>query len=158
MSGNMTALPQPTTDLRFGDVTLALHEIKPPPGDSGQGFVPYYHFRIILREGSDAGYINFRVGDTRHITLCAGHIGFELREEFRGWGYAFQACRALETFVRTIYSSVILTCNPTNVASRRTIERLGAEFLEEIDVPVDDPMYSKGTRKKLRYRWALEQA
>jgi hypothetical protein len=30
---------------------------------------------------------NFRVGNTEHVRVCAGHIGFEILEAFRGQGY-----------------------------------------------------------------------
>jgi hypothetical protein len=39
------------------------------------------------------------------------------------------------------------------VASRRTIERLGAEFIDEVPVPEHDPHYARGSRIKRRYLW-----
>lgn len=122
-------------------------------GDRSRGFVPSYHFRIETRDGSDAGHINFRVGNTQHVRLAAGHIGFEVRELFRGHGYALEACRALAPFVRSVSGSVTVTCDPDNVGSRRTLEHLGATFMGEVDVPPGDPHYERGSRRKLRYRW-----
>jgi len=48
---------------------------------------------------------------------------------------------------------VTITCDPDNWASRRTIERLGAELVDEVAVPADDPHYQRGSRTKKRYRW-----
>lgn len=145
------ALPSPPSELKFGAVSLAFIEIV--PGDEAKGFAPSYHFHIVLENGSEAGHINFRVGGSDHVRFYAGHIGFEVLKPHRGRGYAFQACRALEPFVRTLYPSVILTCDPTNAASRRTIEKLGCAFVDEVAVPPGDPHYARGSRSKLRYRW-----
>lgn len=137
--------------LQFGDVSLALDQIV--PADEGKGLVPFYRFHIVLPDGSIAGHLNFRVGDNEHIRFFAGNIGYTVQEGFRGHGYAYQACRAVEPFVRSIYESVIITCDPENSASRRTIEKLGCDFLEKILVPPHDPQYARGSSRKLRYRW-----
>lgn len=147
-------LPTPPSDLRFDAVTLAFARVV--PGDPARGFAPSYHFRILIRDGVDVGHLNFRVGDSDHVTLTAGHIGFEIAEPHRSHGYAYQACRAIGPFVRTIYASVLITCDPSNVASRRTIERLGSAFIDEMPVPPHDPHYARGSRSKLRYRWTPE--
>ena len=144
----LTATPG---NLSFGEVTLILDSIK--PGDAARGMVPYYHFRIRDAEGADVGHINLRVGDTEHIRVCAGHVGYKIAPEFRGHRYAYQACRALAPFIRTIYDAVVLTCAPTNMPSIRTIERLGATFIDEIAVPESDPTYLRGSRIKRQYFW-----
>jgi tagatose 1,6-diphosphate aldolase len=123
------------------------------PGDAALGQVPAYHFRILVAGESDAGHINFRVGDTPHVLTCAGHIGFEVRESFRGHHYALQACRAIAPLVRRMYPAVTITCDPENCASRRTIEKLGARFIDQVPVPPNDPQYLRGSREKRRYEW-----
>ncbi|MBI1369912.1 MAG: GNAT family N-acetyltransferase [Planctomycetes bacterium] len=145
------SLPLPPESLAFGEVTVRFSRVV--PGEAARGLVPSFHFRIIAADGSDAGHINFRVGETEHVRLCAGHIGFEIAERFRGRGYAYAACRAIGPFVRSIYETVIVTCDPDNAASRRTIERLGARFMDEVAVPVNDPHYQRGSRTKRRYAW-----
>jgi predicted acetyltransferase len=134
-------------------VVLLFDRIVRPKSDAG--LVPFYHFTIAGRDGTPVGHINFRVGNTRHINVCAGHVGFEILPEYRGHSYALHACRALAPFVRRHYERVILTADPDNVASIRTIERLGARFVEEIDVPPDDPSYAGGARRKRRYEWII---
>jgi tagatose 1,6-diphosphate aldolase len=139
--------------LSSGLVSLRFDKIV--SADGRPGVVPYYHFRILTADGTDVGRINFRIGDTGHVRVIVGHIGYEIAEAHRGHGYAMQACRAIAPFVRTIYPSVIITSDPENAASVRTIERLGAEFLEEVPVPPDDPQYLRGSRRKRRYRWRV---
>lgn len=144
-------LPDPPTILAAGDVTLRLDRIV--PGDTERNFVPYYHFRILNARGVDVGHINFRVGDTDHVRLFAGHVGFAVEGTHRGHGYARQACLAIAPLIQMFYAVIVLTCNPDNLASRRTIECLGAEFLEEVQVPPHEPMYENGARVKRRYSW-----
>jgi len=145
------SLPIPPNDLAFGKVRLRFDRIL--PGEPERDFVPYYHFRIVTVDGIDVGHINFRVGETEHVRLCAGHVGFEIAPATRGHGYALQACHAIAPFVRDVSGAVIITCDPDNTASKRTIERLNATFVDEIDVPPHDPHYQRGSRRKLRYTW-----
>jgi predicted acetyltransferase len=151
IAGENYGLPSPPGDLSFGQVRLKFVRIV--PGDPSRGTVLNYHFRIITADDQDAGHLNFKAGDTEHVRLYAGHIGFEIGEPFRGHSLALQACRAIAPFVRSFYSEVILTCNPDNFASIRTIEKLGAQFIEEVSVAEGDPQYQSGNRRKRRYVW-----
>src|SRR5215470_7743258 len=142
----METLRPPSETLSFAHVRL--HFLRVIPGDPVRDFFPAYHFRILIADGLEVGYINFRVGDTEHVRVCAGHIGFEIGEQFRGHGYALQACRAIAPFVRLVSGTVTITCDADNIASIRTIERLGAGFTDEVPVPVHDPHYKRGSRSK----------
>lgn len=144
-------LPDPPHSLSFNQVELRFSRIV--PGDISCGLVPYFHFRILAAGGADVGHINFRLGSTEHVLNTAGHIGFEIARLYRGHRYALQACRAIAPFVGSIYDFVILTCDPGNPASRRTIELLGTSFLDEVAVPPSDPHHRRGSRTKRRYRW-----
>jgi tagatose 1,6-diphosphate aldolase len=146
-------LPAPPEPLSYGDVVLRLDRIV--PADPSRNFVPYYHFRILRGDGTDVGHINFRVGDTEHIRLFAGHVGFQVAESHRGHGYAGQACRAIAPLVRSLYESVLITCDPSNAASRRTIEKLGATLLDEVATTVDASGHPVQHTKR-RYIWTPE--
>jgi tagatose 1,6-diphosphate aldolase len=144
-------LPVPPETLSYGEVMLRFARVA--FADPASGLVPYFHYRILIPVGMDAGHINFRVGDTERVQKCVGHIGFEVVEWFRGNNFALQACLALAPFVRSVYRAVVITCDSTNFASRRTIEDLGARFVDEVSVPPDDPQYQQGSRIKRRYAW-----
>ena len=150
MSTPEHALPTPPEGLAFESVSLRF--VRLVPADPKRALVPYYNFSIHASV-PDVGHINFRVGDTEHIRLYAGHIGYAVLESFRGHRYAFQACRALAPFVRLLYASVIITSDPDNHASLRTIARLGATFIDEVAVPPHDPHFRGGSRMKRRYQW-----
>ena len=151
MSVSLERLPEVARNLVHDKVSLQFIEYVPTEGSSG--LAPFYHFRIIAEGCGEVGHINFRVGTSEHVQLCAGHIGYAVDEKFRGHHYALQACRALAPFVRSIYREVVLTCNPDNYASIKTIESLGGTFIDEVAIPKHDPGYGKGARRKRRYRW-----
>jgi predicted acetyltransferase len=150
-TGEVGQLPSPPPGMAFGEV--ALRFVKVFPGEAALGLAPFFHFLIVSPEGREAGHLNFRIGNTPHVLLYAGHIGYEVQEGFRGRRFALQACRAVAPFVRSIYEAVIITCDPDNFASIRTIELLGAKFLEEIPVAPTDPSYHRPHHRKRRYEW-----
>lgn len=148
-------LPDPPSRLAFEDVELGF--VKLIPAFPEQGLVPYYHFKVINQHGLDVGHISLRIGDNEHITVIAGHIGYTILPRFRGNRYAYKACRALAPFAATLYETVIITCNPENVPSRRTIEKLRANYLGTVKVPTYDRAYQGGARVKRRYEWNLKE-
>ncbi len=148
-------IPEAPAQLSFDAVKLHLDKIV--PADPELGFVPYYHYRITVGqttvEQTTVGHINLRIGNTDHIRLYSGHIGYQIDRPHRGHRYALQACLALAPLARTISPQQILTCDPTNHPSRRTIELLGATFIDEVKVPRHDPNYLRGSRTKQRFLW-----
>jgi predicted acetyltransferase len=108
------------------------------------------------------GSISLRVGHTEHVTLYRGHIGFGVEERFRGHRLALRSCRLLADLAR--HHSVVptsLTCDQGNVASQRTLEALGAEFIEIRTMPADYPYiahYPPESRIKRRYLWTPHAA
>jgi predicted acetyltransferase len=122
------------------------------------------HFTIVERVTQNAvGSIRIRHGFEHvpaleeDVRLYAGHVGYSVDEVHRGKGYALQACRALTAHATALgYTSLIVTCNPDNVASRRVCEKLGATLIEIIELPPDnDQRIGKGDTHKCRYAWAL---
>ncbi len=123
------------------------------PADDVRGLVPYYHYRLQTMHAVDMGHLNFRIGDTAHILNVAGHIGYWVAPEFRGQSASYKACLLLAPFIRSIYPSVIITSDPDNAASIAIIEKLGADFIDEIRIPPGDPAYKNTPQYKRRYRW-----
>ena len=50
-----------------------------------------------------------------------------------------------------------ITCDPENIASRRTLELAGAKFVEIVDVPENCIIHRNGHPRKCRYRLSLTQ-
>lgn len=139
-----------------GDLKLQL--VERTPADHERGFAPTYRFAMVgAASGVAMGNVNLRVGRTEHLTLYRGHIGFGVEEPFRGNRLALRSCRLLAGLAR--HHSLVplwLTCDQGNLASQRTLESLGAEFVEIRTMPADYPYieyYPPASRTKRRYRW-----
>ncbi|MEQ1933475.1 MAG: GNAT family N-acetyltransferase [Fimbriimonadaceae bacterium] len=148
-------LPDPPNGLAFEDVSLEF--VKLIPAFPEQELVPYYHFKVVNNHGLEVGHISLRIGDNEHITVYVGHIGYTILPRFRGNHYAYKACRALAPFAVTLFCQVIITCNPDNWPSIKTIEKLGAVYLGTVKVPPHDRAYQGGARVKRRYEWNLKE-
>jgi len=123
---------------------------------SGEEVLPTYRFRMVNATGVDMGFINLRIGRGENLVLYRGHIGYGVDPEYRGRGYAARACRLLLPLAsRHSLSPLWITCDPDNIASRKTCEHLGACLVEIITVPVETEAYRAGARQKCRYRLEL---
>jgi tagatose 1,6-diphosphate aldolase len=128
------------------------------PADPKRGWVPSYHFWMRVHPALQsppvqiAGGITLRVGTNRELEMYAGHIGYGVYPPARGHHYAERACRLLLELARAHgIRRLWITCNPDNLASRRTCERLGCVMADVVPVPVGHPLYLKGDRQKCRY-------
>jgi len=136
------------------DNRIVLQLVATQPADPARNWVPYYVFHIVTAEtGRRAGEIHLRIGNTEHMRLYGGHIAYGVRPEYRGDHFAGRALRLLVPLaLRHGLSELCITCNPENVASRRTCEFAGAELVEIVDLPPDTDMFQEGARQKCRYR------
>lgn len=113
--------------------------------------VPFYQFS--MQCGKEVvGVIHLRIGDHPSLTNHLGHIGYEVFPHFRGRSYAQRATRLLLPLAKSNgMKELWITCNPDNLASKRTCEKLGATYVNTVVVPPDSPMYAAGDRLKRRY-------
>jgi predicted acetyltransferase len=154
IGGTLFKFQDPT---RLIDDDLELILVEKYPGDPTVGYVPAYRFKMVL-VGQDKriGSIELRVGNTEHVVMYGGHIGYGVDPEYKGHRYAARGCRLLLPLARSHgLKTLWITCNPDNIASRRTCEILGAELVEIVDLPEDTDMYQEGERQKCRYRLDL---
>jgi predicted acetyltransferase len=144
------------------------HPLGRQTGDAEKGLVPAYYFWMCARAPSASsgqarsassgqvivGGIGLRVGHTRNLEMYMGHIGYTVHPPARGNGYAQRAVRLLLPLARRLgIKPLWITCNPENVASRRTCESAGGRLIETVNLPEDHPAYSRGERRKCRYRF-----
>ena len=156
-----------TRDLVPGDSTITRDQlvrfVRDYPlgrqGADGQAnSVPAYHFWMRLDPTPEpgieiAGTIGLRVGNNANIENYLGHVGYNVYPPVRGRHYAGRAVRLLLPFARRLgLNPLWITCNPENVASRRTCERAGGRLVEVVKLPRDHNLYRKGERAKCRYR------
>jgi tagatose 1,6-diphosphate aldolase len=139
------------------DEELKLKLIEKYSGGQTLKFSPAYKFAMTLNgTRKEIGQIQLRVGNSEHIVMYAGHIGYRVYPRFRGNRYAARSTKLLLPLARKHdLNPLWITTNPDNWASRRTCEIIGAEMVEIVDVPKDLEMYKQGDRHKCRYRLDL---
>ena len=127
-------------------------------GDAAAARVPAYHFWMLVADGVGdppiriAGGIGLRIGSNREIDLYSGNIGYHVYPPARGRHYAERACRLLLPLARRHGAERLwITCNPDNLASRRTCERLGAKLVDIVPIPGDHPFRLRGETAKCRF-------
>lgn len=140
--------------LSDGEIRLVIEELMPE--NKIKGYVPAYKFSIV-EEKSDlkVGFIDIRIGHNRGL-YYGGNIGYTVNEKHRGNNYALKACKLIKNVaIKHDMEYLYVTCNPDNVASRRTCEKLGLPLLEIVELPEDNDMYKEGERQKYIYYWDL---
>ncbi len=122
--------------------------------DPEREWVPTYHFNMMLEGTSQiVGGINLRIGNPDRLVLYRGHIGYSVEADYRGHRFAARSVRLLVSLAAAHdLNPIWITCDPDNLASRRSCELAGAEFVEIVDIPTNEEMYQRGIRQKCRYR------
>ncbi len=141
--------------LRDGELELVL--FRTLSGNPDRGDVPTYRFKIMQVDSDrEVGRIDLRIGNTERIIKYLGHIGYHVGSRYRGNHYAARAWALLLPLARSHgLEKLWITCNPDNIASRRTCDLVGAEFVEIVDVPKGTDFYRAGEKQKCRYRLDL---
>ncbi|MEZ5938303.1 MAG: GNAT family N-acetyltransferase [Hyphomonadaceae bacterium] len=99
------------------------------------------------------GRLSFRPSTDIRNLLYAGQVGYRIAEQYRGRGYAAEAVRLLLPIARGRgLDELWVTCNPDNRASIRTLEKIGAVYVETVDLPPGEYYYERGEVQKRRYR------
>ena len=112
-----------------GEITLHIASVS--PADETKGYVPAYKFDIVrLCDGVTVGETDLRLGYVRNLYF-GGNIGYAVKEEYRGNGYAGKACKLVfQIAKRHGMPYVMISCRADNLPSRRTLEKLGGTLLE----------------------------
>lgn len=141
--------------LSDGELSLELAQRR--PANLLRGSVPSYEFEMRRAGvGPSVGRISFRAATNHDIEMYVGHIGYSVEPAHRGRHFAERATRLLVPLMRQHgFSQVWITCNPDNLPSRRTCERLGAVLVDLVALPRDHDMYLRGERAKCRYLLTL---
>ena len=147
-------LMQPKEMIRGATLSLILEKCS--PADKKTGFVPAYLFSIMINDSSlKIGHLHIRLEVTQDIELYSGQIGYEVDPDFRGSNYAYKACLLVTgLLMRHGFSHIFITCSPDNTPSKKIIEKLGAQFIETVDVPKDKQERQHGSSKN-RYLWDI---
>ena len=118
------------------------------------GFGHEQVWKITLHnERHEIGQLSYRDGESRCVYYY-GHIGYHIDPPYRGNHYAWRACRLIAPEVRLSgKSSVVITCDPDNIPSRKTCIKLGGVYEGTVHVPEEiREKYDIGPAK-CRYIW-----
>ena len=136
------------------DAELTLELAERLPEDLFHDRVPSYKFHMIHREKRiRMGNISLRIGRTPLLVKNAGQIGYGVDPAYRGNRYAARSCRLLFPLARKHgLSPLWITCDPDNIASRRSCEIAGAKYVDTIRHRSSNPKHPTGYFEKCRYQ------
>ena len=116
--------------------------------------LPFYYYDICVNSIA-IGKISIRIG-SNYYSYYNGNIGYEIDKEYRGSNYAYKASKlVLQVAKAHNMSELILTCDESNIASYKTIEKLGAELIEIVKPPKDYFAYREDMEKQRIYKLSL---
>ena len=144
-------------ELTDGEIDLI--RVRDWPADEEMGFGDEFTW-VIAPHGKrkEMGRINLRLGESACV-YAYGHIGYHVDPPYRGHAYAEKACRLIGPLIlRAGKNSVVITCDPDNVPSRKTCEALGAALERVIEVPAWIRAHWSISRVKCRYIWKPGEA
>ena len=138
------------------DDEIELRIFEKRPANEERKFVPAYIYNIYLAGGNEViGEIDLRIGNNEGL-FYGGHIGYAINKTYRGHYHAAKACELVKTVAKAHgMDELFITCNPDNIPSRKTCERIGAILTEIVDLPEDNDMYLEGERQKCKYQLIL---
>ena len=136
---------------------IDLKILKKVPADDAKGYVPVYKYDIMLHKSNQAvGSISIRIGYNENL-YYGGHIGYGIKEQYRGNNYATKACKLIKKVALAHeMDKLIITCNPKNIASRKTCEKIGLTLKEIVLLPQSNSLYEDGEREACIYEWILK--
>ena len=125
------------------ELELRLVDVYP----STKGAIPFYWWNVYLKSKDvKIGSISFRIGHNYH-SYYNGNIGYEIDEEYQGNNYAYKACKMLmDVAIYHQMDKIYFSCTYDNIASYKTIEKLGGKLIEEITPPKDYIYYFVGIK------------
>ena len=118
----------------------------------------YIYYIVENKSGNRIGELMIYQSDNLEEFLYCGNVGIELYEEYRYKGYAGKVFELAKVALKILgFDKVILTCESTNVASFKSMEKVGAKYVDEKEVPEDNFSYKDGLRNVKVYEYYLDQ-
>lgn len=118
------------------------------------GRVETYIYDIFVAQlNRFVGRCEFRYEQGRDLAYY-GNIGYVIYKPYRGHNFAYKACVQLIRIISERDQSlkqIIITCNPDNIASQRTIIKLGAVYNRTVSVDQDHELIALGEDEKQIY-------
>lgn len=141
-------------DLQDGEIRLVAKSYDRP--DPEHGILPRYGFSILhIRDDEDIGVVYFAVDTTRRQYL-RGHLSYGVSPVYAGHNYAMKACKLVKRVALAHgFQRLFVGAEYDNIASIRTIEKLGAVPITIDDVPDADILTTLQEEKMAMYVWDI---
>jgi predicted acetyltransferase len=100
---------------------------------SDGGLVPAVTYWAVI-DGNYVGRLSLRLFLNKMLSRMGGHVGYEVRPSERRKGYASELLRQAIDKARCFgLTRILVTCDETNIPSRRIIEKCGGEAIKPLD-------------------------
>jgi len=139
------------TDLTDGEIKLIVKS-----HDEEEGFAPRYGFSIIhIADNEDIGVVFFAVDNTNR-QYVRGHLSYGVSPVYSGHNYAAKACKLIKQVAQAHgFTRLFIGSHYDNIASRKTIEKLGATPITVDDVPDKSIFQELENDKTDMYIWDI---
>lgn len=108
------------------------------------GYIPETIWWLV-DDGEYIGRVSFRHQLTDNLLKVGGHIGYDIRPSKRNLGYGTKLLKLCLAKIKSFgQGKILVTCDETNIASQKIIEKNGGVFENAYDP-------GNGITKKLRY-------
>ena len=143
------------TELKDNEIKLVLKSHDEP--DPEKGILPRYGFSIIhIANDEDIGVVYFAVDNTRRQYL-RGHLSYGVSPAYSGHNYAMKACKLIKTVALAHgFKRLFIGSKNDNLASKKTIEKLGAIPITKDDVPDYEIIHELQVEKIDMYVWDID--
>ena len=140
----------------YSDSVIELQCSNHVPANIPQEHLPYYVFSIkAVQQNNIVGVIHLRLGFNEGIYYC-GHIGYLVDDKYQNKGYATRACLLIRELAKQHgYKNLLITNNPENIASRKVCEKIGADFIRVVELPINNELRKQGESSKCIYQWQI---
>lgn len=117
------------------------------------GIETYVYDIVVPELERTVGRCEYRIEEGRELRYY-GNIGYVIYVPYRGHNFAYKACLALIGLMKSKIkglNEIVITCNPENIASKKTIQKLGCQYIETLDIDPDHELYHMGDVQKEVY-------
>jgi len=142
-------------DLSDGEIRLVIKSVDEP--DAEKGVSLRYGFSIIHMQGDEEIGVVYFAADTSDRQYLRGHISYGVSPAYSGHNYAAKACRLVRPVIcMHKLDRVFIGAKYDNIASIRTIEKLGARLVARNDLPNDEIWRTLQNEKIAMYLWNMD--
>jgi len=143
-------------DLQDDEIKLVKKSHDQP--DEKQGNAPRYGFSVVhIKNDEEIGVIYFAVDFSRRQYL-RGHVSYGISPTYAGHNYAMKACKLIKPVALAHgFRRLLIGSGCDNIASRKTIEKLGALPVTMNDVPDEDVLLCLKAEKIDMYVWDIAE-